>query len=314
MCRYGGRTDVNACGLKSALHSSSLCVQSVIRNKKELTMKKILMAVAGVLLALPMAASASVNFDSIAPVVFDNGNGWESAVDGSKGDSFRAKAIIDVTSDSDVNAISFDAVGDFVPQECVQFDEVTQTVSNLPVEFDMTFPNTVGSHDYVFKLYGVDGAGKDFNCTDSNAVDTFNLNDRIVTNIGDSNSGQTTGGGSGGNVGGNSGNSQLGALQALVAQLGAQVGCWSSGGTWNGTACVPKPAPTTNTKCTAIAPYRSAPAGTYSAAGVQLQSALLLDNPYAIPALKPGSTVPMGFRGPQTEAALSAYLATNQCV
>lgn len=75
----------------------------------------------------------------------------------------------------------------------------------------------------------------------------------------------------------------------------------------------PAPTPAPSEKCDAIKPYLSAPAGTYSAAGVQLQSALLLDNPYSIPALKPGSRVPMGFRGVQTEAALSAYMATYHC-
>src|SRR3990167_596458 len=99
-------------------------------------------------------ASASVIFDPIAPVVFDNGNGWESSIDGDAGDTFKTRVVFDVTSDSDVNSVSFDKIGDFVGLDCFQFNEVTQTVSNFPVEFNQKFPTTVGAHDYIYTLYG----------------------------------------------------------------------------------------------------------------------------------------------------------------
>lgn len=66
-------------------------------------------------------------------------------------------------------------------------------------------------------------------------------------------------------------------------------------------------------KCDLIKPYLSATEYAYSPMGIQLQSALLLDNPYSIPALAAGSTVKQGYFGPQTHAALSAYMSANKC-
>lgn len=79
----------------------------------------------------------------------------------------------------------------------------------------------------------------------------------------------------------------------------------------------PIPVPTVNPKCTVIAPFLGAAPYAYSSLGTQLQSALLLDNPHSIPALDnslhPNGTVPMGFFGIQTHAALSAYNAMYHC-
>lgn len=100
----------------------------------------------------------------------------------------------------------------------------------------------------------------------------------------------------------------------LNAFMGAQ--CVHDGGTWNGTACTPKPvppAPTASPKCALIAPFLGATPYAYSSLGVQLQSALLLDNPNSIPLLAAGSTIPMGYFGVQTHAALAAYNATYHC-
>lgn len=74
------------------------------------------------------------------------------------------------------------------------------------------------------------------------------------------------------------------------------------------------PAPTGNAaKCALIAPYLGAQAYAYSPLGVQLQSVLLLDNPNSIPALHAGATIPMGYFGPQTHAALSQYQSMYGC-
>ncbi len=94
-------------------------------------------------------------------------------------------------------------------------------------------------------------------------------------------------------------------LTALVAQLAAEIQAILHP--------VTPPAPAVNAKCTAIAPYTSAPSFTFSPLGVQLQSALLLDNPGSIPALAAGSTNPMGYRGNQTNAALATYMSLYHC-
>jgi hypothetical protein len=260
--------------------------------------KKLIGSALALLAFAPVAAFASVDFDNVAPVVFDNGNGWESSVDGNAGESFKAKVILDVTSDDDVNAVSFDKVGDFIPQECVQFDEVQQSVSNLPVEFDMTFPSAFGSHDYVFKVYGVNGAGQDFNCSDSNVVDTVNVTDQIITNIGNSNTSGNTGGGSG-----TVGNSAIAQLQALVASLAKQVGDLIN---------KPTTPPAASGKCAALASKTiGAMYGTRNSANIVLQGFLLSEG-QSIPALAAGAS--FGFWGPETNSALMNFKAANQCM
>lgn len=83
----------------------------------------------------------------------------------------------------------------------------------------------------------------------------------------------------------------------------------------------PPPTPTpppANNKCTMIAPFLGATPYAYTSLGTQLQSVLLLDNPHSIPALDnslhPNGTVPMGFFGVQTHAALNAYNTMYHCV
>lgn len=244
----------------------------------------------------PLVALASVDFDGIAPIVFDNGNGWESSVDGDAGDIVQAKAIIDVTSDDDVNAISWDFIGDFLPKECVQFGEVTQSVSDLPIEFDIKLPSTVGSHDLQLKVYGVNGAGRDFNCT--NDVDTINVNDRLVVNIGNTNTSGNSGGGS--STGGSTVESAPAWLSVLLAQIQANMAALIA-------ALKPVTPPTpptggTGSLCSMI-PYGN----TFA-----LQ-AFLMANGHAGPFNAIGVYAPTGFRGPITEQALSNFRAQNSC-
>lgn len=269
--------------------------------------KKVIGIATAVALALPVAAFASVTFDGIAPVVFDAGNGWEASVDGSAGDTFRAKAVVDVTSDDDVNSLSWDYIGDFLPLECVQLDsEQTQTISNLPVEFDMKFPANPGSYDVQFKVYGVDGAGQDFNCTDGNARDTQNVNDQIVVNVGNNNNSGNTGGGSGntGNVG------ALSQLQALVASLAAQV-----------QALLHPVTPPANTVCQEYLTLASGLSKGSDTRGQpvggrvgKLQSFLMYKG-YDIAWLSSATNgAPYGYYGDQTNGAAIAFRGANSCI
>lgn len=54
--------------------------------------------------------------------------------------------------------------------------------------------------------------------------------------------------------------------------------------------------------------------GVYNDANVSLQGFLLSWNPNSIPALKAGSTVPMGFYGNQTAKAVSDFKTANSCI
>src|SRR3990167_6737906 len=250
-------------------------------------------------------ANASVDFDPIAPVVFDNGNGWESSVDGNAGNAFKTRVVFDVTADSDVNSVSFDKIGDFVGLECFQFNEVTQTVSNFPVEFNQKFPTPVGAHDYIYTLYGVDGAGQDFNCTEANAVDSVTVTDQVITNIGSTNTSSSTGGGSG-----ESGASTLGAsfeatiasLKAMIADLVKQIAELKN-----------PPAPLQGAVCSQLAQYSYLSVGASGPAVGALQ-VLLMNNGGSIPAISSGKATYGGLYGPQTSAALWQVKTMNRCI
>lgn len=87
---------------------------------------------------------------------------------------------------------------------------------------------------------------------------------------------------------------------------------WAAFQQWkNGQSSAPTPA--VNPKCTLIAPFLGATPFAYSAMGIQLQSALLLDNPYSIPLLAAGSKVTQGYFGTQTHAALANYNNAYSC-
>ena len=242
------------------------------------------------------SASAAVNFDPIAPVVFDSGDGWESNVDTDAGNTVKAKLIIDVTGDSDINAVSYDFVGDFIPKVCIQLpNEQTQSINDFPVEIDMIAPKTAGSWDVQFVAYGNDGPETDFNCT--NAVDTQNVNDRIIVNVGNTNTAGSTGGGNG-----VVGNSVLAQLMAQVSELAKVV------------ANLGKPAtpPAASGKCAVLAQKMAGGvAGTTASGNIVLQGYLLSEGAN-IPALAAGAA--FGYWGPQTMAAVSWFKAANQCL
>ena len=266
-----------------------------------MTIKNVSTVVFGcfIVLALSFAvatpAKAAVNFDGIAPVIFEAGNGWESNVDVDAGDTIRAKLILDITADDDVNAVSYDFIGDFIPKVCIQLpQEQTQSVNDFPVELDMLAPNTAGSWDVQFAAYGNNGPETDFNCT--NSVDTLNVNDRIIVNLGDSNTAGSTGGGSG-----TVGNSVLASLMSQVKLLADAVAKLSAPTT---------PAP--SGKCAAVsAKLVGTMDNTYNQANVQLQGYLLSEG-MSIPALAAGAS--FGYKGPQTNAALAQFKAMNQCI
>lgn len=254
-------------------------------------------ALALIAFALPFAASAAVNFDPIAPVVFDNGNGWESNVDTNAGDTVKAQLIVDITGDDDMNAVSYDFIGDFIPKVCIQLpQEQTQSVNDFPVEIDMLAPNTAGSWDVQFVAYGNNGPENDFNCT--NAVDTQNINDRIIVNIGNTNAGGSTGGGSG-----TVGNSVLAALMAQVSELAKAVAALAKPAT--------PPAPVPAGKCAVLATKLAGAMQNTTASGNIVLQGYLLSEGAQIPALAAGAA--FGFYGPQTSAAVSWFKSVNSC-
>lgn len=253
-------------------------------------MKKFIVGAVAIALLAPMAAFASVNIDTLNGLVFDTNNGWSPSVGGDAGDTVKARVNLDVSSDSDVNAISWDFVGDFLPRECVQFPEITQSISNVPIEFDLRFPSTLGTHDLQIKAYGVDGPNQSFACSDSDVVDTETFSDRVTVVLNSTVSGSVVGGGS--TVGG-TGNSQWSQILAVLNALLAK----------NTTPTTPAP----NTACVELKQYSTGlMQGSTGPQVVSLQGYLLAKNPNSIPLIRDGAAK-FGFYGPQTAAAVAAY-------
>lgn len=265
-------------------------------------MSKYVIGLFAAMALLPLTTFAAVSFDGIGPVAFDNGNGWEASVDGDAGDAFKVRLIVDVTGDDDFNAVRWNRIGDFVTdpntESCIQLDqEVTQSVSNYPVYFDMEFPQSVGSHDYVFLLYGVSGVGQDFNCSDSNELDSEVVTDQVITNIDGTNTSGNSGGGSGNT---NSGSNAPAWLTALLAQLQAQAN--QAQANFNALLAALKPAAPVG----APAPAKVCPPSV-SVVGVAGLQSWLITHGFAIPAIVPGGAA-YGFYGTQTSAAYNAAM------
>lgn len=272
-------------------------------------MSKILTGIAlAAAFAFPVFASAAVDITFLTVDGAAN-----TTVD--EGDSVTAKVTYEIDSSTDVESISWELVGSDLPMQCENVsDDITNGTHTSTFEID-TNGASEGTWDVRIRTFGDNGANASNLCETSDESDDETFGDRITV-VDDTDDNQN--GGNGGNGNNNNGGSQpswLTAFQNALVNIQLQVACMGTGGTWTGSACTPKPVVVSGNaaKCAAIAPYLSAPSYTYSSLGTQLQSALLLDNPFSIPALQPGSTVPMGYRGNQTNAALNAYNSHYGC-
>lgn len=263
-------------------------------------LKKMAGIVAIASMLLPIAASAATVTNPNA--IFDG----QSQVYGNAGQSVSATFQVDVPAGQVLHAIRTKVDSQATVCTAVGAIEGAQT-TDITVNITLP-PNTNnGGYSLVADLFYTDTLAQaqaltgNLACTSNGGsahVNTNAYNGGTVVNVLPS---------SGSNSGSNTGSSSAtDALAAAVAALTAQVQALLHP--------VTPPAPTGNAaKCAAIAAYVNAPANTYSPTGVQLQSALLLDNPNSIPALAAGATIPMGYFGPQTHAALYAYQNTYGC-
>lgn len=268
-------------------------------------MKKLLIGAATALaFALPLSAMAAVNVQDIGTLV----NGATSATVAA-GESFELTFTADATLGDEieyVRARARDENNHILSTTCTNVGR--KTGDDVEMTADVSTPSDTpqGNIDVLISVYGDAGVAQHNGCTGS-SLDSFTFQN--IVHVGDN----TTEGQSNGNGGGTS-NSAPPSWFSLYLQ--AQ--CVGGGGTWTAASlsCThpSAPAPTGNAaKCAAISPYLSAPKSTYSSTGVQLQSALLLDNPNSIPLLAAGATIPMGYRGPQTTAALQAFSNVYGC-
>lgn len=238
--------------------------------------KKILI---GSILGLGMMIGPAIAFAaSIDNIQFSNG---QTTTQCTAGESVNVTFRVTVPVNEVMELAQVDVIGDTLAPALP-----TQVGGSLglqegqnDIQMSVTCPQNTGNYGVQLKTAGIYGGQQAVNITDGvTQSNTFGSALRVAA------SGNST-----------SGSSNIPSwLAALIAALHPTP--------------APAPAPAGNAaKCAMVAPFLGAGSYTYSSLGVQLQSVLLLDNPNSIPALHAGATIPMGYFGPQTHAALSAY-------
>lgn len=269
-----------------------------------MNLRKIMgIAATAMMLLSPVAAFASVNFDTLNGVTF-NGKSSLAGVDAVQpGSSIDVRSLINSTGGTDFNSMSIDWVGDFLPPVCVSFPEQTQSGAFFE-SISATAPTSAGVWDAQLKLYGVNGIGQDFNCNPSNVVDTYNANGRVAvadnTTLVSNNNNTNTGN-----------SAQVGStawFQAQIAALSAAIAALAHPAT--------PPAPTASSAC---ADYASLSAGLSQGSDTrqggrvgQLQSFLMYKG-FNIPLLS-SNQAPYGYYGSQTAMAASGFVGANHCI
>lgn len=214
------------------------------------------------------------------------------------GDSVDGVLTFNNTGNSTVQSLKVEIPSSQFPPTCLNVSDQNSTGTHTVAFPVSTIGATEGTWDVRITTYGipVNQTGANNNCDGTIGVSnthTFNNVLTLTQSQSSGNNANNTGSGSTGTSG--SGNSNSDAIAAILAWIKAQS---------NPTT----PAPTGNAaKCAIVAPFRGAASYAYSPMGVQLQSALLLDNPYSIPLLAAGSSVVQGYFGVQTHAALANY-------
>lgn len=250
------------------------------------------------------------------------------------GQTAQANVTYNLTGGTDSESMSWQIVDNAgnaaLPPTCIDISDRT-TAGTYNTSFPIgTGGQTEGTWRIRVKSYGDNSVGVDNQCNPNDLNDTFTTSE-ILTISSPTDSTTQTGNPFTGNsngfcalfpascINGNSGltnNTGFG----LFGSTGLSLSIFCS---QNPLLCGispptgPPPSSANAAKCALVTPYLNAPPYMYSATGTQLQSALLLDNPHSIPALDnslhPNGTVPMGFFGIQTHAALSTYMSMYHC-
>lgn len=255
-------------------------------------------------LALPVAASASTNLTFLT---FPN---FGPNVTTEIGSTIQVKDTITLTGSSELESISHQLVDNSgnnigMPEVCENVaDRVVAGTYTVVSDFDLT-GGTEGTFGIRTRAYGVTGPGTDNNCGGTvNDNQYYSARVTLTENQNTGNNANNTGGNSTGGTGSGA-NSVSAQLAALAASIQAFIASLHSTTT--------PPVTGNAAKCDVVRPYLGAQPFAYSSVGVQLQSALLLDDPTSIPALKAGATIPMGYFGPQTHAALTNFSSKYGC-
>lgn len=261
---------------------------------------KIITAVAGVLLAIPFSAFASID-----NVLFDNGSGSNSVASGSTVNMHLY--VSSLGQDVESVYVKYPGAGGIAQQgQC--YDISPDQIGTSPVGgWNISVPNVVapvasGVWPVEVTTYGFSGDAADNNCTGASAM-TFgptNFSGRITVTADNSNGTltQNSGGSTGTTVGGTTDtlSTILAGIQALLAKMSTPA---------------PAPTPVPAGKCAVLSEHSvGAMYGVRNQANVVLQGYLLGEGA-SIPALAAGAS--FGFFGPQTQMALSNFKSANGC-
>lgn len=248
-------------------------------------MKKLIGSLAGAALFAPALLFAA----TFTNVQFQNG---DVTVQGTGGSTVTATFRVVVPANETLEYIQHDVIGDNLgPVDTSVGGELGLQEGTHNVSIQVKLPPNTGTYSLNVQGAGKFGGQRSINGND-NVVGSASFSSalRVVAD------GSTTVGGSTPAVG------SAEWLAALIASIKAAL----------------TPAPTTPAPSTKCAELTAKTVGTsygiYNDANVSLQGYLLSNNPNSIPALKAGSTVPMGFYGNQTANAVAAFKATNSCL
>jgi len=233
---------------------------------------------------LPFTARAA----DFTNVEFSNG---DVTIQGNGGNSVTAKFRVVIGPGEVVEKIQTDVIGDGLAPVCKDvggskgLEEGTHSVS-----MQVKLPPNTGTYDLDVQGSGIFGAFSTVDCT-ANVVGSASFGGALKVVSGSSNSG------------GDSNDDSI--IPEWFKQFALMMG-WNLGGN-------PTP-PAQQTVCQELsAKLIGTQYGVYNDNNVALQGFLLAWNPNAIPALKAGSTVPMGFYGPQTGKAVTDYQMAKGC-
>lgn len=245
--------------------------------------------ISAVILLAPLAVFASTD---ITHLTLDG----KTNVSVDEGDSVNAKVTYNITSDDDVESLSWELVGSGLPKVCVDIsDRLVSGTFNTNFDID-TIGSSQGTWDVKIVLYGTNGEGANQNCEGSgNDYQTFA--DRITVDN-DNSTGNTSGNGNN--------DSAPSWLSALIAQMQAQAAA-AQAQMMALIAALKPVTPSTPPTGGAGSLCSQIPYDTFSLQG------FLMSHGQAGPFNAIGVYSPTGFRGQATETALQNFRMQNNC-
>lgn len=250
--------------------------------------------VAAASLLLPVAAFASTN---ITNLTLDGGA--NATVD--EGSTVNGELTYDITSNDDVESLSWQVVGSGLPKTCVNIDDRLNS-GTFQSTFDIdTNGASTGTWDVKVTLYGTNDEGVN-NLCEGSGDDNMTFSNRLSINP------DSTTDNNGNNGNGNSGTSNNTALSAIMQALQAIIAKLTAPAT-----------PPASTASPACAEYASLSSGLSQGSDTrqggrvgQLQSFLMYKG-FNISLLS-SNQAPYGYYGSQTASAASGFVSSNHCI